>query len=145
MSCCFCVFHHKCVSHQNTNVDYINEVLNETVDDDDKQNLPDDWEEGLTFTAKSSRKYFSIQKSSQFSFFSSIVLRVSVSDMCLCSGNFHPVNVFPGFSLVCVGFCFFNANRLILLSSTFSLNIELTYLFFDVFYWNLYESMNTYD
>lgn len=39
-------------------VDYINEVLNETVDDDDKQNLPDDWEEGLTFTAKSSRKYF---------------------------------------------------------------------------------------
>lgn len=39
------------------NVDYINEVLNETVDDDEKQNLPDDWEEGLTFTARSSRKY----------------------------------------------------------------------------------------
>lgn len=38
-------------------LDYINEVLNETVDDDDKQNLPDDWEEGLTFTARSSRKY----------------------------------------------------------------------------------------
>ncbi|XP_055295280.1 sodium/hydrogen exchanger 3 isoform X26 [Sitodiplosis mosellana] len=35
--------------------DYINEVLNETVDDDEKQNLPDDWEEGLTFTARSSR------------------------------------------------------------------------------------------
>ncbi|XP_055295258.1 sodium/hydrogen exchanger 3 isoform X6 [Sitodiplosis mosellana] len=34
--------------------DYINEVLNETVDDDEKQNLPDDWEEGLTFTARSS-------------------------------------------------------------------------------------------
>lgn len=42
------------------NVDYINEVLNETVDDDDKQNLPDDWEEGLTFTARSSRKYTDI-------------------------------------------------------------------------------------
>lgn len=38
-------------------VDYINEVLNETHDDEDKQNLPDDWEEGLTFTAKSSREY----------------------------------------------------------------------------------------
>lgn len=37
-------------------VDYINEVLNETAEDDDKQNLPDDWEEGLTFTARSSRK-----------------------------------------------------------------------------------------
>lgn len=32
-------------------------MLNETVDDDEKQNLPDDWEEGLTFTARSSRKY----------------------------------------------------------------------------------------
>lgn len=33
-------------------------MLNETVaDDDNKANLPDDWEEGLTFTAKSSRKY----------------------------------------------------------------------------------------
>lgn len=33
-------------------------MLNETVEDDDnKANLPDDWEEGLTFTAKSSRKY----------------------------------------------------------------------------------------
>lgn len=42
------------------NVDYINEVLNETVDDDDKQNLPEDWEEGLTFTARSSRKYTDI-------------------------------------------------------------------------------------
>lgn len=43
-------------------VDYINEVLNENQDDDgddddEKKNLPDDWEEGLTFTAKSSRKY----------------------------------------------------------------------------------------
>lgn len=38
-------------------IDYINEVLNETVEDDDKQNLPEDWEEGLTFTARSSRKY----------------------------------------------------------------------------------------
>lgn len=38
-------------------LDYINEVLNETVDDDEQQNLPDDWEEGLTFTARSSRKY----------------------------------------------------------------------------------------
>lgn len=38
-------------------LDYINEVLNETVDDDDvKPNLPEDWEEGLTFTAKASRK-----------------------------------------------------------------------------------------
>lgn len=40
-------------------LDYINEVLNETVDDDDddvKANLPEDWEEGLTFTAKASRK-----------------------------------------------------------------------------------------
>lgn len=41
------------------NVDYINEVLNETVDDDEKQQLPEDWEEGLTFTARSSRKYTS--------------------------------------------------------------------------------------
>lgn len=37
-------------------LDYINEVLNETVDDDEKANLPEDWEEGLTFTAKTSRK-----------------------------------------------------------------------------------------
>lgn len=39
-------------------LDYINEVLNETVDEDDdvKANLPEDWEEGLTFTAKASRK-----------------------------------------------------------------------------------------
>lgn len=40
----------------------MNEVLNETQDDDEeddddeKKKLPDDWEEGLTFTAKSSRK-----------------------------------------------------------------------------------------
>lgn len=45
------------MSYININVDYINEVLNETVEDDEKQNLPDDWEEGLTFTARSSRKY----------------------------------------------------------------------------------------
>lgn len=44
------------VSQKKNHSDYINEVLNETVDDDDKQNLPDDWEEGLTFTARSSRK-----------------------------------------------------------------------------------------
>lgn len=36
--------------------DYINEVLNET-NDDENQNMPEDWEEGLTFTARSSRKY----------------------------------------------------------------------------------------
>lgn len=36
--------------------DYINEVLNET-NDDENQNIPEDWEEGLTFTARSSRKY----------------------------------------------------------------------------------------
>lgn len=39
-------------------LDYINEVLNETVEDDDKTNQPDGWdEEGLTFTARSSREY----------------------------------------------------------------------------------------
>lgn len=56
----FSCFFLSCVSLYVINVfyvDYINEVLNETVDDDEKQNLPDDWEEGLTFTARSSRKY----------------------------------------------------------------------------------------
>lgn len=50
----------KCLLNKTKNtkiVDYINEVLNETVEEDDKQNLPEDWEEGLTFTARSSRKY----------------------------------------------------------------------------------------
>lgn len=54
------LIHHKSfLSLNRIHVDYINEVLNETQDDDDdvKKNLPDDWEEGLTFTAKSSRKY----------------------------------------------------------------------------------------
>lgn len=55
--------------------DYINEVLHETVDDDDKANLPDDWEEGLTFTAKTSRKYSYIAHIwTRFSFRLSIVL-----------------------------------------------------------------------
>lgn len=31
---------------KNNIIDYINEVLNETVEDDEKQNLPEDWEEG---------------------------------------------------------------------------------------------------
>lgn len=35
-------------------LDYINEVLNENQEEDNKQ--PDDWEGGLTFIAKSSRK-----------------------------------------------------------------------------------------
>lgn len=43
--------------NQKNVLDYINEVLNETVEDDDKQDLPDDWQEGLTFTARSSREY----------------------------------------------------------------------------------------
>jgi len=36
--------------------DYINEVLQETPEDDLKQGQSDDWEGGLTFIAKSSRK-----------------------------------------------------------------------------------------
>lgn len=31
---------------ENNTIDYINEVLNETVEDDEKENLPEDWEEG---------------------------------------------------------------------------------------------------
>ncbi|XP_055295271.1 sodium/hydrogen exchanger 3 isoform X19 [Sitodiplosis mosellana] len=46
---------HSLNKYRRIDLDYINEVLNETVDDDEKQNLPDDWEEGLTFTARSSR------------------------------------------------------------------------------------------
>jgi hypothetical protein len=36
--------------------DYINEVLHENPEDDTKQAQSDDWEGGLTFIAKSSRK-----------------------------------------------------------------------------------------
>lgn len=38
------------------NADYINEVLHENPEDDHKQAQSDDWEGGLTFIAKSSRK-----------------------------------------------------------------------------------------
>lgn len=45
-------------------VDYINEVLHEGAEDDQKQtnsstivNPADDWDDGLTFTARTSRKY----------------------------------------------------------------------------------------
>lgn len=37
-------------------LDYINEVLHENPEDDTKQHQSDDWEGGLTFIAKSSRK-----------------------------------------------------------------------------------------
>lgn len=64
------------------NVDYINEVLNETVDDDDKQNLPEDWEEGLTFTARSSRKYTDISFCRPPAKWT--LLYVMVCDYCMC-------------------------------------------------------------
>lgn len=38
------------------NADYMNEVLHENPEDDHKQAQSDDWEGGLTFIAKSSRK-----------------------------------------------------------------------------------------
>lgn len=39
--------------------DYINEVLHETGEDDATSPNPnDDWDSGLTFTAKSTRKFF---------------------------------------------------------------------------------------
>lgn len=37
--------------------DYINEVLHENPEDETKQMQADDWEGGLTFIAKSSRKF----------------------------------------------------------------------------------------
>lgn len=44
------------LSHFPHNADYMNEVLHEHAEDEMKQAQSDDWEGGLTFIAKSSRK-----------------------------------------------------------------------------------------
>lgn len=54
----------KISSNYNNCIDYINEVLHEGTEDDQKQtknstivNPSDDWDDGLTFTARTSRKF----------------------------------------------------------------------------------------
>lgn len=42
-------------------LDYITEVLNENPEEDPRQHQAEEWEGGLTFIAKSSRKYISLK------------------------------------------------------------------------------------
>lgn len=77
-------------SHQK--LDYINEVLHETVDDEDKANLPEDWEEGLTFTAKASRKFcFTMQNG----FKDELLQKHSILSYILCSWTFDEFIYIP--------------------------------------------------
>lgn len=48
-------------------LDYITEVLNENPEEDPRQHQAEEWEGGLTFIAKSSRKYISFEKYKEFS------------------------------------------------------------------------------
>lgn len=47
-------------------LDYITEVLNENPEEDPRQHQAEEWEGGLTFIAKSSRKYISLKNAKSF-------------------------------------------------------------------------------
>ena len=50
-------------------LDYITEVLNENPEEDPRQHQAEEWEGGLTFIAKSSRKYIFKRKRIFLDFF----------------------------------------------------------------------------